>query len=66
MATAAERLAEVQMAISRIAATGQSYRTADGREWTGANLATLMQLERILQSQVNSGNDGLAINHIEI
>lgn len=66
MATAAERLAEVQEAISRITTTGQSYRTADGREWNGANLATLMQLERLLQSQVNSGTDGLAINHVEI
>ncbi len=66
MATAAERLAEVQEAISVIVETGQSYRTKDGRELTRASLSALIQLEARLQSQVDDGSSGLAINYVEI
>lgn len=61
-----EMLDSIRAAIVRIAVNGQSYRTADGEVWNGANLSTLRELEQEYQQRVSAAAGGLAYNLVEM
>lgn len=52
MATTAERLAEVELAISEIVGGAQSIQFGDGRRLTHADLGELRRLETYLTSKL--------------
>lgn len=59
--TAAERLEEVNTAITKVLVAGQSY-TIGSRRLTRADLSLLREMQKELQAEVSAGNGSMFLD----